>query len=145
MVTGIAADQQEVAAAKSQRLSPPSRSPRAWGRGSGSQVVPPRRRLGYPEDDVEVFFEALDQLQAEALDDDILVRSDSAGANHALADACRERAAAFSFGWRSASASAPRSWGSQTVLGSRRSTQAGALRGSLGGEADRSGFARGLA
>lgn len=50
------------------------------------------------EDHVEVFCEALEQLPPEALDDDILVRSDSAGANHALADACRETGCRFSFG-----------------------------------------------
>ena len=51
------------------------------------------------EDHVEVFCEALEQLPPEALDDDILVRSDSAGANHALADACRETGCRFSFGY----------------------------------------------
>ncbi len=51
------------------------------------------------EDHVEVFCEALEQLPPEALDDDILVRSDSAGANHALADACRETGCRFSLGY----------------------------------------------
>jgi len=51
------------------------------------------------DDHVEVFCEALEQLPADVLDEDILVRSDSAGANHALADACRETGCRFSFGY----------------------------------------------
>jgi hypothetical protein len=42
---------------------------------------------------------ALEQLPREALDGPILARSDSAGASHALADACRETAVRFSFGY----------------------------------------------
>ena len=41
---------------------------------------------------------ALEQLPREALDGPILARSDSAGASHALADACRETGVRFSFG-----------------------------------------------
>src|SRR5438132_5364301 len=41
---------------------------------------------------------ALEQLPQSALDGDILVRSDSAGASHDLADACRETQIRFSFG-----------------------------------------------
>jgi hypothetical protein len=42
---------------------------------------------------------ALEQLPQSALDGEILVRSDSAGASHHLADACRETAIRFSFGY----------------------------------------------
>lgn len=41
-------------------------------------------------DHLELFELALEQLPAAALEGPILVRSDSAGASHALADACRE-------------------------------------------------------
>ena len=42
---------------------------------------------------------ALDQLPQEALDGELLARSDSAGASHELADACRECDIRFSFGY----------------------------------------------
>jgi len=42
---------------------------------------------------------ALEQLPESALDGDILARSDSAGASHDLADACRETRIRFSFGY----------------------------------------------
>jgi hypothetical protein len=42
---------------------------------------------------------ALEQLPGSALDGDILARSDSAGASHDLADACRETQIRFSFGY----------------------------------------------
>lgn len=42
---------------------------------------------------------ALEQLPASALEGEILVRSDSAGASHDLADACRECNIRFSFGY----------------------------------------------
>ena len=42
---------------------------------------------------------ALEQLPQSALDGEILARSDSAGASHELADACRETAIRFSFGY----------------------------------------------
>ena len=42
---------------------------------------------------------ALEQLPAVALDGEILARSDSAGASHDLADACRETRIRFSFGY----------------------------------------------
>jgi Transposase DDE domain group 1 len=42
---------------------------------------------------------ALEQLPRRALDGPILARSDSAGASHALADACRETRVRFSFGY----------------------------------------------
>ena len=42
---------------------------------------------------------ALEQLPPSALDGEILARSDSAGASHDLADACRETAIRFSFGY----------------------------------------------
>jgi Transposase DDE domain group 1 len=42
---------------------------------------------------------ALEQLPQEALDGEILARSDSAGASHDLADACRECDIRFSFGY----------------------------------------------
>ena len=43
---------------------------------------------------------ALEQLPHSALDGEILARSDSAGASHDLADACRETAIRFSFGYQ---------------------------------------------
>src|SRR3954467_3370933 len=51
------------------------------------------------DDHLEVFELALAQLPASALAGPILARSDSAGASHALADACRETRVAFSFGY----------------------------------------------
>jgi hypothetical protein len=42
---------------------------------------------------------ALEQLPRSALDGEILARSDSAGASHELADACRETGIRFSFGY----------------------------------------------
>ena len=51
------------------------------------------------DDHLEVFELALEQLPPEALDGPILARSDSAGASHALADACRETGVRFSFGY----------------------------------------------
>jgi Transposase DDE domain group 1 len=50
-------------------------------------------------DHLEVFELALEQLPPAALDGPILARSDSAGASHALADACRETGVRFSFGY----------------------------------------------
>jgi Transposase DDE domain group 1 len=50
-------------------------------------------------DHLEVFEAALEQLPPAALDGPILARSDSAGASHALADACRETGVRFSFGY----------------------------------------------
>lgn len=50
-------------------------------------------------DHLELFELALEQLPAAALDGPILVRSDSAGASHALADACRETRVRFSFAY----------------------------------------------
>jgi Transposase DDE domain group 1 len=50
-------------------------------------------------DHLDLFELALEQLPREALDGPILARSDSAGASHALADACRETAVRFSFGY----------------------------------------------
>lgn len=50
-------------------------------------------------DHLEVFDLALEQLPPAALDGPILARSDSAGASHALADACRETGVRFSFGY----------------------------------------------
>jgi Transposase DDE domain group 1 len=46
-----------------------------------------------------VFELALEQLPRQALEGPILARSDSAGASHALADACRETGVRFSFGY----------------------------------------------
>ena len=51
------------------------------------------------DDHVRVFELALAQLPPSALDGPILVRSDSAGASHAFAGACRETRARFSFGY----------------------------------------------
>ena len=50
-------------------------------------------------DHLEVFEAALEQLPPAALDGPILARSDSAGASHALAEACRETRVRFSFGY----------------------------------------------
>jgi hypothetical protein len=50
-------------------------------------------------DHLEVFEAALEQLPPEALEGPILARSDSAGASHALAAACRETRVRFSFGY----------------------------------------------
>src|SRR3954463_2314642 len=50
-------------------------------------------------DHLEVFELALEQLPPAALEGPILARSDSAGASHALADACRETRGRFSFGY----------------------------------------------
>ena len=51
------------------------------------------------DDHLQVFELALAQLPASALAGSILVRSDSAGASHAFAAACRETRARFSFGY----------------------------------------------
>ncbi|MGH3100080.1 MAG: IS1380 family transposase, partial [Thermoleophilia bacterium] len=51
------------------------------------------------DDHLELFELALEQLPPEALDGPMLARSDSAGASHALAEACRETAVRFSFGY----------------------------------------------
>ncbi|HEY2594395.1 MAG TPA: IS1380 family transposase [Chloroflexota bacterium] len=51
------------------------------------------------EDHLELLDLALAQLPSSALDGDILARSDSAGASHDLADACRETGIRFSFGY----------------------------------------------
>jgi hypothetical protein len=51
------------------------------------------------DDHLEVFELALEQLPPEALRGAILARSDSAGASHALAEACRETRVRFSFGY----------------------------------------------
>ena len=50
-------------------------------------------------DHLEVFELALEQLPRAALEGPILARSDSAGASHALAAACRETRVRFSFGY----------------------------------------------
>jgi Transposase DDE domain group 1 len=51
------------------------------------------------EDHLELLDLALEQLPPSALDGEILARSDSAGASHDLADACRETGIRFSFGY----------------------------------------------
>jgi hypothetical protein len=51
------------------------------------------------DDHLQVFELALEQLPRAALEGPILARSDSAGASHALADACRETWVRFSFGY----------------------------------------------
>jgi Transposase DDE domain group 1 len=51
------------------------------------------------EDHLALLDLALEQLPCEALDGEILARSDSAGASHDLADACRECDIRFSFGY----------------------------------------------
>jgi hypothetical protein len=51
------------------------------------------------DDHLQVFELALAQLPSAALEGPILARSDSAGASHAFADACRETRVQFSFGY----------------------------------------------
>jgi DDE family transposase len=51
------------------------------------------------EDHLELLDLALEQLPQSALDGEVLARSDSAGASHDLADACRETGIRFSFGY----------------------------------------------
>jgi Transposase DDE domain group 1 len=51
------------------------------------------------EDHLALLDLALEQLPRSALDGEILARSDSAGASHDLADACREGDVQFSFGY----------------------------------------------
>jgi len=51
-------------------------------------------------DHLELLDLALEQLPQSALDGEILARSDSAGASHDLADACRECDVRFSFGYQ---------------------------------------------
>ena len=51
------------------------------------------------DDHLELFEAALAQLPPEALDGEILARSDSAGASHDLAGACHETGVRFSFGY----------------------------------------------
>ena len=51
------------------------------------------------DDHLAVLDLALEQLPPQALDGEILARSDSAGASHDLADACRECDIRFSFGY----------------------------------------------
>lgn len=51
------------------------------------------------EDHLALLDLALEQLPPSALDGEILARSDSAGASHDLADACRETGIRFSFGY----------------------------------------------
>jgi Transposase DDE domain group 1 len=51
------------------------------------------------EDHLALLDLALEQLPQSALDGEILARSDSAGASHDLADACRECVIRFSFGY----------------------------------------------
>jgi len=51
------------------------------------------------DDHLKLLDLALEQLPQSALDGDILARSDSAGASHDLADACRETQIRFSFGY----------------------------------------------
>jgi Transposase DDE domain group 1 len=51
------------------------------------------------EDHLKLLDLALEQLPQSALDGEILARSDSAGASHDLADACRETQIRFSFGY----------------------------------------------
>lgn len=50
-------------------------------------------------DHIEVLEDALEQLPPEALDEEILVRADSAGATHEFTDACRDADIRFSVGY----------------------------------------------
>ena len=60
---------------------------------------PGNAAAGNADDHIELLDLALEQLPQSALDGDILARSDSAGASHDLADACRETQIRFSFGY----------------------------------------------
>ena len=51
------------------------------------------------DDHVEVLGQALEQLPGEALDEDILVRTDVGGATHEFTDACRDADIRFSVGY----------------------------------------------
>jgi Transposase DDE domain group 1 len=60
---------------------------------------PGNAAAGNADDHLDLLDLALEQLPQSALDGDILARSDSAGASHDLADACRETQIRFSFGY----------------------------------------------
>jgi hypothetical protein len=73
------------------------------------------------DDHLKLLDLALEQLPQTALDGDILARSDSAGASHDLADACRETQIRFSFGYRSPTRFAMRCSPLSNRRGSQRS------------------------
>jgi hypothetical protein len=65
----------------------------------GAILRPGNASAGDGEDHVTVLEFALEQLPQEALDGEILARSDSAGASHRFAFACRETRVRFSLGY----------------------------------------------
>jgi len=65
----------------------------------GAILRPGNAGANNADDHLQVFELALEQLPPEALEGRILARSDSAGASHALAGACRETRVRFSFGY----------------------------------------------
>ena len=60
---------------------------------------PGNAAAGNAADHVQALELALEQLPGSALDGEILARSDSAGASHDFADACRETDIRFSLGY----------------------------------------------
>src|SRR5687767_4673099 len=71
----------------------------AGGRYSRAILRPGNAGANNADDHLQLLELALEQLPPQALEGPILARSDSAGASHALADACRETAVRFSFGY----------------------------------------------
>jgi hypothetical protein len=71
----------------------------ACSAGRSAANEPWKRRRNNANDHLEVFELALTQMPPTPLDGPILVRSYSAGAGHAFADACRETRVRCSFGY----------------------------------------------
>ena len=72
----------------------------ACGREALAAILRPGNAGAHNADDhLQLLELALEQLPPQALQGPILARSDSAGASHALADACRETGVRFSFGY----------------------------------------------
>ena len=82
----------------------------------------------------------LEQLPVSALDGDMLARSDSAGASHDLADACRETQIRFSFGYPLTDPGTPSAARPSGVgVAARDREGQPAARGGVGDGADRPG------
>jgi hypothetical protein len=79
------------------RLQPVAGQLRAGS--AGGILRPGNAGANNAEDHLELLDLALAQLPRGALEGEILARSDSAGASHDLADACRETQIRFSFGY----------------------------------------------
>jgi hypothetical protein len=91
------------------------------GRDPGQDPAARERRRNNADDHLALLDLALEQLHPQALDGEILARSDSAGASHDLADACREYDIRFSFGYPLSNRSAKCCWSCRNRLGGRRS------------------------